>query len=219
MAVTGTQTVRQICTAALRKAGVTEVGESPEAEIMDAAREELDSMLKAWQSQDLLSMRASQSLTLTTATSYTLNPVRPLRILSARFKRGGIETPMMEMTRDEYDALPIKTTPGIPTTFYYDRQREAALFYVWPVLAATDGETVEITYEREVTDVDDLNAALDLPAEWYDATVTNLAYRMTGEFPRNPVIVQRLKIDAAEALMNAQAYYDEPVMIRYGWSE
>jgi hypothetical protein len=179
MAVTGTKTVRDIVTLALRKASILGIGETASAEDADAAREELELMLKGWQNMGYnLWTKTAGTLTLTTAASYTLSPVRPLAILSARLKRGSTEMPMSEMTRQEYDELPTKTTTGTPTMFYYDRQREAAVFYVWPVLAAANGETVQFTYEREMEDISDIGDVIDIPGEWWDAVVYNLAARM-----------------------------------------
>jgi len=211
MAVTGTRTVRDVCTRALRRAGIIDVGEDAEAEVMDAATEQLSDMLKAWQGQPWFWTRAAMTLTLTTAASYTLSPARPLRILSARFKRSGTETPMIELSRAEYDMLPVKTTTGVPTQYYYDRQREAALFYVWPVLSAAAGETVQITYVREVEDIASPNDTLDAPVEWYEAITLNLAALLAVEFerPKAPVLMAL----AREALLDAAAQeMTEPVI-------
>ena len=172
MAVTGTQTVRDIITDALLDLEVGSIGDEADATLAAHAVRVLNRVMKAWQLDDAAPsfLKASQSLPLTTAASYTLSPERPIRILSARFKRSGTEIPMIRLTRDDYDNLPVKTTTGTPTQFYYDRQKEDALFYVWPVLATAAGETVEITYEREFKDVE-INDNIDLPGEWWDVAV------------------------------------------------
>lgn len=179
MAVTGTQTVRDIITDAMLDLEVGAIGIEAEASLAAHAVRVLNRIMKAWQLDDASPtfLKASQSLALTTAASYSLLPERPIRILSARFKRGGQEIPMIRLTRDDYDTLPVKTTTGTPTQFYYDRQKEDALFYVWPVLSSASGETVEITYEREFEDVD-INDTIDLPGEWWDVAVLQLASRL-----------------------------------------
>jgi hypothetical protein len=183
MAVTGTQTVRDIITDALLDLEVGSIGLDADDTLAAHAVRALNRLMKSWQLNDDAPafMKASQSLPLTTAASYTLNPERPVRILSARFKRGGQEIPMIRLTRDEYDNLPVKNTTGTPTQFYYDRQKEDALFYVWPVLASASGETVEITYEREFEDVD-INDTIDLPGEWWDVAVLQLASRLVHSY-------------------------------------
>ena len=179
MAVIGTQTVLDIVTDAMLDLEVGAIGQESEAILSAHAVRALNRVMKAWQLDDAAPsfLRASQTLTLTTAASYTLAPERPVRILSARLKRSGVETPMIRLTRDEYDNLPIKTTTGVPTQFYYDRQKEDALLYVWPVLSVAAGETVEITYEREFEDVA-IGDNIDLPGEWWDVAVLQLASRL-----------------------------------------
>jgi hypothetical protein len=183
MAVTGTQTVRDIVTDALLDIEVGSIGQEAKATLAAHAVRVLNRIMKSWQLDDAAPsfLKSSQTLTLTTAASYSLLPERPIRIMSARLKRDGIEIPMIRLTRDEYDTLPVKTTTGLPTQYYYDRQREDALFYVWPVLAAATTETVEITYEREFDDVD-INATIDLPGEWWDVAVLQLASRLVHAY-------------------------------------
>lgn len=179
MAVTGTQTVSDICTHALRVAGVSAIDEAVESETMDIAIRELENMLKAWQAKRYLTWTyTSGSLTLTTAASYTLSPVRPYRILNARFNNGSTEIPMIEMTRQEYDELPNKTSTGTPTQFHWDKGKESGTFYVWPVLSSASGQTVEFTYEREIEDIAGSSDTIDVPGEWWDAVTYNLASRM-----------------------------------------
>jgi hypothetical protein len=204
MAVTGTKTVRDMVTSALQKAGVVGIGENAKARDADVASSELNIMLKGWQNKgyNLWTMTGG-SLTLTTAASYTLSPIRPVAILSARYKESPTsnEIQMFSMTREEYDILPNKTTTGTPTQFYYDRQREAALLYVWPVLAAATTQTVLFTYSRETEDISSLNDTVDLPGEWWEAAVYNLAARLLETYNLSkPIVPQRAQLLLDDAL-------------------
>lgn len=201
MAVTGTYTNRDLITDAYRKIGVVAQDEPMDADTAQAGMRALDRLLKSWQNHGYqLWATASQSIVLTTAAAQVLSPVRPLRIYSARLvQTGGNELPMCELTRSEYDRLPNKTTTGTPTQFYYDRQRESALFYVWPL--DTTGRTVNITYEREMEDQTDLEGTPDVPGEWWDALVYGLAARLADDFARNkPMVVQRAERELDLAL-------------------
>jgi len=205
MAVTGTQTIREVVTDALEKIGVVDGESEPEAYEVAKGVRALNRMLKSWQNKGYnLWTYASQSVPLTTAASYTLDPVRPVRVHSVRLKRGAVETPMERLTRDEYDDLPMKSSQGMPTTWYFDRQREAARLYIWPVLATANGETLEITYERELEDMaspGDLNDTLDMPGEWWDAVVYGLAARLADDFMVNaPNVIARAERELSEAL-------------------
>lgn len=202
MAVTGTSTVRTIVTDALLDIESATLGQVPSAEEMAHGVRHLSRMMKSWQTRGFLQyLVTNQSVTLVAATAaHTLSPVRPLKILNVRYKSAsGLEQPMMELNRQEYDELPDKTSTGIPTTFYYDRQKETAVFYVWPLKAAVTTETLEVTYERETTDITDEDDTIDLPAEAYDAVILGLAARLAhtyGSADRRGKIAH----DAKEAL-------------------
>lgn len=213
MSITGQSSVREIVTAALRKIGVVAIDEAPGAEAFALATAQLNRMMKSWQSRGYFRWTyASVSVPLTTAAQYDVNlgdPVefgdKPLRIINMRLKRGGNEIPMRRMTRDEYDYIPDKTSKGIPTQYYVDRQREQMLVYVWPVLAATNGETLEITYEREITDVETDQRHIDLPYEWYDAAVYGLAARLADDFMVSaPNVVARAQVEFSNAMAGDQ---------------
>jgi hypothetical protein len=180
--VTATQTNEAICRAALRKIGVLAVDETPTADEIETARLALERLLKSWQSKGyLLWTVSSMSVTLTTAVSYSLSPARPVQIQNVNFRRSGIDLPMIELNRQEYDRLPNKAATGTPTQYYYDRQKEAGTLYIWPGLSTAAGETLEITYVRELADVV-LATAVDVPSEWWDATVYNLGARLIDDF-------------------------------------
>ncbi len=182
MAVTATDTARDLIGDALRKIGVVAIDEPMNADQAAAGLRALNRMLKSWQNKGFCTWaKASQSVALTTDSSFRLNPARPLEILSCRFTQNGVERPMLSFTRDEYDSLPVKTSQGTPTTFHYDRQREDARLYVWPVMASVNGETLEITYTRELEDTT-LDAPVDVPGEWYDAVVYGLAARLADDY-------------------------------------
>jgi hypothetical protein len=194
---TQTFTAGEIVTAAFRKIAVQSKDQAVETEDMAEGLRVLNWMLKAWQAKRYLTWTfTAGSLTLSTDAEYTLDPVRPLRILNARLKRAGVELPMHEMTRDEYDTLPVKTTTGVPTQFHYNRQREAARFFVWPVLSAVNGETVEYTYERELADIAGAADVLDMPVEWHECVIYNLAARLADDYQ-----ITAPKVDARAEMM------------------
>ena len=200
MAVTDTDTNLEICTAALRKIGVVGMGVTASADEIETARTALSRMLKSWQSKGYnLWAVTSMSVTATTSASYSLTPERPLSLSSVRWK-ATTETPMQELSRDEYDRLPLKTSTGTPTSYYYNRQREDALLYVWPVPASVTTQTLEITYIRELADVAQADEA-DIPGEWYDCVVYGLAARLADDFMVSaPGVIARAEMLLDEAL-------------------
>jgi len=204
MAVTGTRTVRNICLQALWKAGITSTGTNAEADEFERALDDLNWMLKSWQQKRYnLWTGTYMTVTATATATQTLDPVRPMSIDGCRFKQGGSEMPMIPMTREEYDNLPVKTTTGTPTSYFYDRQRENAVLYVWPILSSATGQTFEITYTRELDDVstDTISSTIDVPVEWYEAVIYNLADRLCDTFEiDSPYVRRRAEMSLREAL-------------------
>jgi hypothetical protein len=198
---TATLTNFDIAQDALRKLGVVAQDEAPTADEIQVALRQLDRMLKGWQSRGyMLWTVTSMVVPLTTAASYVLDPVRPVQIQSIRLRRGGIDTPMMEMNRDDYDSLPQKNSTGLPTQWYYDRQRETGTLYIWPVLAAATGEELRVTYVRELEDVLP-DAEVDVPSEWWDAVVYNLAARLSDDYSVDvPNVIALAQIELRNAM-------------------
>jgi hypothetical protein len=211
MMVTATQTNSDICHDALRKIGVLAQDEVANADQIETARRALERMLKSWQNRGyMLFAVSSMSVTLTTAGSYSLTPARPVQIQNVNYRRSGIDLPMIELNRQEYDRLPNKASTGTPTQYYYDRQKEAGTLYIWPLLATASGQTLEITYVRELSDVV-LDAAVDVPSEWWDATVYGLGARLADDYaiPAADVkaMAQMLLAEAAAGDREGSVYF------------
>ena len=124
--------------------------------------------------------------------------VRPLRILGARRYQfattGGsvIETPMVPMSRRTFMDLPEKSSSvGSPSQYFYEPtigsgQQGPGYFYAWACPAdATSG--VRFTSARPIQDVADATEVLDLPVEWTNCIVRNLALEIAPEFGVTPV--------------------------------
>lgn len=175
---------RQLCTYALKKIRIIGQGETPSAEDMADALEELNVMLKGWQlSGPNLWRQTFGSVTMVAGTaSYVLSP-RPYRIIECRYRNtSGTDLPMTEMVRQDYVDIPQKTSTGTPTQFYVDQQRASVSLYVWPVPASATTETVQYTYQRVFEDLDALTNDIDIPQEYEDVVGYALADRLQETF-------------------------------------
>lgn len=133
--------------------------------------------------------------------AYTTKLVRPLKVLSARRYNFSslIDTPMVEMDRIEYQELPNKTVEGTVTGFFYDRRGGAnasGLFYTWPETSAVD-DAIKMTVARPIQDFNAAGDDPDLPQEWIQALISNLAVTMADEYDIPPVKYARLEKRAA----------------------
>ena len=195
-----------VCKYAMQKAGLLAWHDDMDADELSYCLRELNVMLKEWQMTGPNLWRYTEgSLTLTNATqSYTL-ATRVRRFISARYKDGTREIPMVEMTRQRYFELPIKSSSGVPTQFYFDRQRASSVLYVWPVIATVDSETIEYTYQRVIEDIDASTNDLDIPQEHFAVVGLNLAARLCDDTGQEGPAIDRLQMKAAELLALAKA--------------
>lgn len=175
---------------ALELIGVVAAEESPVAADVATADRSLNMMVKGWVAKGINLWRQTEgSLSATAATaSFTMGAggdyttARPLRISSARISVGGVETPLQEMSRQEYYDLPLKTSTGRPSGYYYDPQLSLGKIYLWPTVASGITATLKFTYQRTVEDFDAAGNEPDFPQEWFEAIAYNLAARLAPKF-------------------------------------
>lgn len=78
----------------------------------------------------------------------------------------------------EYAALPVKTTQGVPTSYWFDRQ-ETPVVYMWPV---PDGNATYTLNLRMISQPQDARLAnginAEIPYRWLDAFTAALAARL-----------------------------------------
>ena len=215
MAVTGTKTAGDAVNEALWAAGIAAIDETPSTADVDQGIRTLNRMLKGWQARESFDWTLTYlSHSMTATAAQTLSPVRPVRVRHVNFRQNGIDRQLTEMTRAEYDMLPNKSAAGEPTSWYYDRQRENAVLYVWPVPSSVSGKTLEITYEREMEDIAASSDALDVPGDAWEAVVTCLGDILADEYRTGiPSLKERAQRSYAELLAGqneGSVWFGEP---------
>lgn len=151
---------------------------------------------------------------------YTLPVLRPLRVVSARrFNLPSlIETPMILMSRLDYQDLPNKYDTGTPTQFFYNPAGGAVpygLAYVWPS-PVTNQDAVRFTWYRQIQDFDTQNNIADLPQEWINALTWNLALELGPEYDCPADRYQIIEKRAAVSLDRVQGFDREIESVRFG---
>lgn len=120
--------------------------------------------------------------------AYTSNINRPIEIVAARRFNfiSGLDTPIEIIDRETYFDLPNKTSAGVPNALFYDRRGGAnstGYLYFWqPESAPTDA--VKFTYKRPIEDFSAAANDPDLPQEWIETIVYNLAARLCISYGR-----------------------------------
>jgi hypothetical protein len=116
--------------------------------------------------------------------AYTSKIVRPLKIVDARWVDAvtGDESPHISMiARLDYRRLPTKTQAGSVVSAFYDPSITTGQLYLWHVPNPFEG-FVNFTWHRPIQDFDAAGDNPDLPQEWCQAILFNLAVVLAPEF-------------------------------------
>lgn len=198
-----TMTFREAFTRAMQMAKIVASGETPAPDESESGMATANLMLKSWQTDCNLWRELSDTVTASTATT-TLDP-RVMDVQEARLTETWGDRPLTRWEWGEYIGLPNKAAAGYPTVFVFRRGRDASTISLWPVPATP--VTISFTAARVIEDIDTLDDNLDLPQEWLETFVTNLAVRLAEEYGSDipGTVVQR-----AQILLNQMRDLDRP---------
>jgi hypothetical protein len=199
-------TANQIIDKAFHRLGKASEGEAISARMYQDGLSSLNLLIKSkLGTSDRLSLRTEGSLVLVSEQEgYTLTSPFPSRMLSVRRRDSDdSDTPMQELSRQEYFDLPNKTSsPSIPVSWFFDPQQGSGVLYVWPA-PSTDAATdysLRLTYLRRVSDMDSSTDELDMPQEWLDPVIWLLADDLETEYPVNDArLAMKIERKASEA--------------------
>jgi hypothetical protein len=107
---------------------------------------------------------------------------RPLKIAEA-FVRSvdNNDRPVRIIGQKEYLELSNKTSDGAVVAIHYDPQLTTGQLYVWPQSSVVT-DTLELVVHRPIEDMDASTNDFDVPAEWLEAIVWNLALRLLPDY-------------------------------------
>lgn len=151
--------------------------------------------------------------------TYTNKTDRPVRIHSARRRdqadtANPIDVPMVKVERSTYFNLPNKKSQGLSTQFYYDRQLDNGVIYLWSA-PSNCNNVINLTIERPLQDFDTPTNTADLPQEWLMALVYNLAVLMAPEYGVPLEDRRELKAEAGSLLELVKGFDQEMNSIKF----
>ena len=119
---------------------------------------------------------------------YSLDP-DVIDILAVVIRRDGTDFSISRVSRDEFLAIPTKTTEGRPTQFFLDRQITPNL-KIWPL---PENSTDVLVYDSltRINDADTAKNTMEVPFRFYPCLAAGLAYYLS--LKRAPERVQMLK--------------------------
>lgn len=184
---------------ALFAAGILGIGQTPGADMTTRALRTLNAMLAQWSAKRWVVYHLVNSTkTMTGALSYTVGPsgdfnlsARPAQ-LEAVFVSQNLGTPQQIDTpltlldsREDYNRVSMKQLTSIPYYAYYDAAFPLGVLYPWPVPnAGLYGLT--ITVRDVLPQISDPSLSYNIPPEYQEALVYNLAARMQTLYGLDP---------------------------------
>jgi hypothetical protein len=220
-----------IITRALRIVGAIGQGETAPAEAITEGAEALNDLIKEWQADGMpLWTLKEYSFTPTSGTNpYNIgvglaaphvNDVAPLKILQARTRdsSSNTDTPILLITRQEYNMFGAKLTEGTPTLMWYTPPGNMSgglhtgviTLYPVPDDHAQTYHTYYFTGQKPFEDFDASTDVPDFPQYWYNAVKWGLADQLSYEYG----------VGLAErSMISKKAQYHKDMALSFGQEE
>ena len=210
--ITFNLTARDVVKQAMSLIGVLGAGVEPNADDAETARIHLNMMLKSMQADGCNLWRETEDSVTFAADdgAVDLDP-RVIDVMEARIVLSSTyERSLAQWGWGEYVTYPNKTASGDPVVFTIRKQRGVTEMRVWPVPSVE--RVIRYTCARVIEDVADLANDIDVPQEWLETVVYNLAARLCEPFEvsaNNPNVVARVQ-QRADALYAMLRNADRP---------
>jgi hypothetical protein len=197
-------TARATIQGALKLIGVLDPAETMSPEDADDGLIMLNNIVDAWNVERLNIYTITEVVATFAGASATIGPAmtiataRPMRIESAFYRDGGLDTDLRVIEKQEYDSIPDKSSTGSPTVIFYDRNSPTGTVYVHPVPTSTEYHISVQSQLTAFTDLDDLHT---LPQGYQKALMYTLAPEMALLHQRTvPPLVEKIAANCRRSL-------------------
>lgn len=199
----------QIISLALRKLGVLELGDNPDAATVANASLALNLLIKQMATEGLKLWKIQELVIPVVAnqTTYTLggtssSPMydsfdttfatpltdKPLKIIQGWYRNTtatpNIDTPLQLLSKQEYNMLGSKASTGVANSIFYDIRTTYGTLYVYLTPDSYSATNLDIHVVAQMPMQDLLRAQdiPDFPNEWMNTLVWNLADQLAIEY-------------------------------------
>jgi hypothetical protein len=179
---TGLATAGDIVRRALELIQVFDPGEEVTPADMATGLKHLNWMLKAMQG-DGCNLFRDERITITWPGGTVEGSLSPsvIDVIDVRFQQSStFERQLSRWERGEYNQIPNKAQAGDPLAYTVIKRTGAIRMSVWPVPA--DDVTLNCDVARVIEDVTAHTQNVDVPQEWTEAVIYNLADRLAPVF-------------------------------------
>jgi hypothetical protein len=196
--ITGLATARDIAHQAADLLGIRPSGANLEAEDAVKFRDALNWMLKTWQAKGCTPWLLTEiNLTWPADTEEVVLNTNFLSVANAFIRTSGSDRPLTFWTAGEYARLPNKSGSGTPTIYTVVKTIASLRLRIWAVPTANTDFRADAM--RVIEDVTDLNQNVDLPQEWTQTAIWNLAKDLLPAYPgTDPANAKRIETRADE---------------------
>lgn len=203
-----------IITESLQLCGVLADGESPTSAQLTSCSRTLNMLISAWQADGMQMYRkTTYSITLVAAQkTYAFGSGGavtevPTRLFQAwRRDTDNIDTPLTQISQQEYLNLSSKSSQSTPTSFYYEHFGHTATLYIWPTASTGVTDTLYVMGERPIYDFDSASNDADIPNYYFLALAYGLAVAISPKYGVDVTTMQQITQLAAFYKMEALSY-------------
>lgn len=180
----------------------------------------LNDLIESWANEGLLiNQIITDDFTVSGAASYTMgtggdiNTTRPIHIKSVYFTSSGVDYPVDIVSREEYEAITIKTNGSTyPYMVYPDYAYPLVTIYQYPV---PSGGTLHISSEKPLTAMSTTATALALPPGYERALRLNLAVELMPQYGYQNAQIIAMAEDAKRKIKRTNSS-NRPVVVGLG---
>ena len=145
--------------------------------------------------------------------AYTTKIARPLGIVDLNIRDvDGNEIPMIQVSREEYTAMPLKSSLGRPNQFYFDPQLTDTRLYIWPTCQTVSDRLVG-TIKTPIQVFVNATDNPEFPEEYYSALKFGLAVIISPGYHVPDRTFVKLVSLAQSTFADADGMDREPVSI------
>jgi hypothetical protein len=207
---------------ALRIIGAIGQGETPSTDAVTEAAVALNQLVKEWNADGMQLWRQATSSAITmvaSTTSYAIgvsaavNQQAPLKVLQAYLRNTttNIDTPLVLLTKQEYDMLSPKSQTGRPSQLYYnppgvvDTEMVGTIYlFNTPDSDTATNYALYVVGNYSLRDFDGATDTADFPSFYYNALVWGLADQLSYEygvpFAQQAMITKKAEVHKDKAL-------------------
>jgi len=148
---------------------------------LEAARDNLNLLFSEWANRGYSLWKVqNHTQNLTASTNQYTAPSNADDILEMVFRNGSTDTSMTKISRSEYQNIPNKSSEGIPTQFYVQRNLANVQITTYLTPETTDTQ-INYWYVQRIEDVGKYTNTPDAPFRFLPCMVSGLAYYLSQE--------------------------------------